>query len=351
MGWQPRRQLTDTRALASTEQRMHERASNYTRHILVDRAAMSDSAISPARGDASFEEFRPLLFALAYRMLGSVGDAEDIVQEAYLRLQRALMQGAEIASPKAFLTTVTTHLVIDETRSARAKHETYVGQWLPEPLLMSADPGPVERAEMKESLSMAFLVLLQTLSPVERAVFLLREVFDYGYDEIATIVGKSEDNCRQIFVRARKRIDVGKPRFDANQQTQREFADRFFEAVNQGNLDHLIHFLSEDATLVGDGGGKAHAYPMPLVGRELVARIMLGLFKVALRLGVTFHPAILNGQPGALALDADGRIVQVMALDIEDSAIRSIQSIVNPDKLTHLGYPVSDSLRVDRARD
>lgn len=300
------------------------------------------------RGAEAFEEYRPLLFSIAYRMLGSVGDAEDIVQEAYLRLHRALAQGTELASPKAFLTTVVTHLAIDETRTWRARHETYVGQWLPEPLLISVDPDPIETAERKESLSMAFLVLLQTLSPVERAVFLLREVFDYGYDEIGAVVGKSEDNCRQIFARARKRINEGKPRFDTNKQTQHEFADRFFEAVNQGDLDHLIHLLSEDVALVGDGGGKAHSYPMPVVGRELVARIMLGLFKAALRLGITFHPAVLNGQPGALALDADGHIVQAMALDIMDGAIRSIQSIVNPDKLTHLGYPVSSALRIDR---
>ncbi len=309
---------------------------------------MSDGTASPIRGAEAFEEYRPLLFAIAYRMLGSVGDAEDIVQEAYLRLHRALAQGTVVASPKAFLTTVVTHLAIDETRTGRARHETYVGQWLPEPLLISSDPDPAETAEMKESLSMAFLVLLQALSPVERAVFLLREVFDYGYDEIAVVVGKSEDNCRQIFVRARKRISESRPRFDATQQAQRELADQFFAAVSQGNLDHLVHFLSEDVALVGDGGGKAHAYPMPVVGRELVARIIHGLFKVALRLGVTFHPVMLNGQPGALALDADGRIVQAMALDIVDGAVRSIQSIVNPDKLTHLGYPVSNALRVDR---
>ncbi len=302
---------------------------------------MSDGIASSMTGAEAFEEYRPLLFAIAYRMLGSVGDAEDIVQDAYLRLHRTLTQGTEVASPKAFLTTVVTHLAIDETRTARAKHETYVGQWLPEPLLISSDPDPTETVEMKESLSMAFLVLLQALSPVERAVFLLREVFDYGYDEIATVVGKSEDNCRQIFVRARKRIGEGKPRFDANQRERQALADRFFDAVGQGNLDELVHFLGAEVTFVGDGGGKATAYPMPIVGRARVERILRGLFRVARRLGVTFRPVVVNGQPGVLSLDADGGLINVMALDIVDGAVRSVQSIVNPDKLQRLGYPLS----------
>src|SRR5215813_8331139 len=177
---------------------------------------MRDKTVWPKTNREDPETLRPLMLSIAYRMLGSVSDAEDVVQEAYLRFHRTLAQGEAIESPRAFLTTVTTRLAIDELRSARLKHEAYVGVWLPEPLMATLDPDPAEHAEKRDSLSLAFLALLQRLSPVERAVFLLREVFDYGYDEIHTIVQKSEENCRQIFTRARKRIEDGRPRFDVN---------------------------------------------------------------------------------------------------------------------------------------
>ncbi len=300
-------------------------------------------------GSEVYEGLRPLMFSIAYRMLGSASEAEDVVQEAYLRFHRASAHGTAIESPKAFLTTVTTRLAIDELRSARARHEAYVGVWLPEPVAAALEPDPAEHAEIDDSLSLAFLVLLQTLSPVERAVFLLREVFDYGYDEIAEIVQKSEDNCRQIFARAKKRIDEGKPRFDVSRQAQQELAAKFFDAAGQGNLASLINFLAADVAFYGDGGGKARAYPQPIFGRDRVALVLKSYFKTARDFHITVRFALINGQPGAVSFDAEGRVVNVLVLDVADSVIQTVRSIVNPDKLTHLGFPVSDIARIDRA--
>ena len=290
--------------------------------------------------DAVYAGLRPVMFAIAYRMLASASEAEDIVQEAFLRYHTATAQGTTVESPKAFLTMVTTRLAIDAIRSARTKHETYIGPWLPEPLLTPSDD-PFAHAEQQDSLSLAFLVLLQNLSPVERAVFLLREVFEYGYDEIAAIVQKSEDNCRQIFTRARKRIQAGKPRFDANPKEQRELAIKFFAAAGQGDVTSLVDFLAQEVTFYGDGGGKARAYPRPITGRDDVARVLRSLFVSAGMFKVSFQPMSVNGQPGMLSFDADGRLISVMVLDIGDGRIQAVRSIVNPDKLAHLGYLLS----------
>lgn len=301
----------------------------------------------PVASDPVYEELRPLMFSIAYRMLGSVSEAEDVVQEAYLRFHRTTAaDGAAIESPKAFLTTVTTRLAIDALRSARTRRETYIGPWLPEPLTAALQPDLAANLETDESLSLAFLVLLQTLSPVERAVFLLREVFDYGYDEISAIVRKSEDNCRQIFARAKKRIDAGRPRFDVSPRDQHELAARFFAAARQGDLASLITFLAADVAFYGDGGGKARAYPQPIFGRERVALVLKSLFKMAHEFNITIRPARINGQPGALLCDSDGRLADVIVLDIAGGAIQTVRSIVNPDKLTHLGLPVSDIGRI-----
>lgn len=311
---------------------------------------MKDKSGPPAVGsqlEDVYESLRPLIFSIAYRMLGSVGEAEDVVQEAYLRFHRtAAQEGTTIESPKAFLTTVTTRLAIDALRAARARHETYVGVWLPEPLVAGAEPDPAEHAEMNESLSLAFLVLLRSLSPVERAVFLLREVFDFGYDEIAEILQKSEGNCRQIFARARRRIEAGKPRFDADRKAQQELAVKFFDAAGRGDMTSLVNFLAEDAIFYGDGGGKAHAYPQPIYGRERVRLVLQSIFKIGRQLNATIQFTRINGQPGILSFDAEGRLINIMALDIAGGVVHAVRSIVNPDKLDHLGFPLSDVGRI-----
>jgi RNA polymerase sigma-70 factor (ECF subfamily) len=290
---------------------------------------------------APYEELRPLLFSIAYGMLGSVGEAEDVVQEAFLRFHRVVAEGEEITSPKAYLSAVTTRLSIDQLRSARVRRETYVGEWLPEPLLTDPAPGPAEHAATADSLSMSLLVLLETLSPVERAVFLLREVFDYGYDEVARVVGKSEANSRQLYVRARRHIDEGKPRFDASREQRDELARRFFAAAEEGDVEALEQMLADDVVVYGDGGGKAPSWPHPIVGPHRVSRLMAGVFAQLSDFGATWRLAELNGQPGVMFLDAEGRIGSVMSVDVADGVIQTIRGIVNPDKLAHLG-PVAD---------
>jgi RNA polymerase sigma-70 factor, ECF subfamily len=300
---------------------------------------------TPMDAGETHAELRPLLFSIAYRMLGSVAEAEDVVQDAYLRWQRALAAGTEVASPKAYLTAVTTRLAIDQLRAARTRRESYVGPWLPEPLLAGTEADVAEHAEMADSLSMAFLVLLETLSPVERAVFLLREVFEYGYDEIAQIVGKSEVNCRQIFARARRAVEASRPRFEPSRDQRDELARRFFAAAQGGDMDALLELLTADASFVGDGGGKAQAFPEPLAGRGRIARVMVGLFRRGATLGASTRPAEVNGMPGAVALDPEGKVINVFVLEIADGQVQTIRSVVNPDKLRHLG-PVSDLARL-----
>ncbi len=295
---------------------------------------------------SDFTEYRPLMFSIAYRMTGSVSDAEDIVQEAFLRLTRVVRDGTVIASPKAYLATATTRLAISHLRSARVRRESYVGAWLPEPLLAEPEPGPAEHAEMSDSLSMAFLVLLESLSPTERAVFLLHEVFGYGYREIAEITGKSEPNCRQILARARQHLDEGRagvkgPRFETSRQQRDEVAGRFFAAAAGGDLAGLLELLAPNVVMIGDGGGKAWAAAEPFYGAQRVARFLLGVARRGLKLGVRSAPAWVNGQPGLVSYDAEDRVVNVLVLDIADGLVQAIRSVVNPDKLHHLG-PVSD---------
>ena len=309
---------------------------------------MTDHAVSTPSDGEAYEDLRPLMFSIAYRMLGSVSDAEDVVQEGFLRLRRASMEGTVVESQRAFLTTVTTRLAIDHLRSARVRREIYVGPWLPEPLLTSTEPDPGELAEMSDSLSLSFLVLLENLSPAERAVFLLREVFDYGYDEIAEIVDKSEANCRQIFVRARKRIDEGRPRFQATLQQRQELANRFFDAVDKGELGGLVELLAEDVVFYGDGGGIGRGLPQPVYGRDKVNRLLLSFMTQYHEYNASMQRANVNGEPGVLFLDSRGHLVNVFALDISGGVIQAVRSIINPDKLVHLGYPISDFGRIDR---
>jgi RNA polymerase sigma-70 factor (ECF subfamily) len=293
-------------------------------------------------GGETVETLRPLMFSIAYRMLGSVSDAEDMVQEAFLRHQRALEDGAEIRSPKSYLSAVVTRLSIDQLRSARARRETYVGEWLPEPLL--TDDGrddPVAQAEQANTLSMAFLLLLERLSPVERAVFLLHDVFGYGYDEIAEIVGKSEANCRQLAVRARRHVETERPRFEASRRQRDELADRFFAAVTDGDLDGLVELLAADVVVYGDGGGKGPSWLRPVVGPDRVARLLIGSAQQFGRAGIALRRRQVNGQPGAVVVDSDGRLVSVFTLDIVDGAVQTVRSVINPEKLGHLG-PLAD---------
>jgi RNA polymerase sigma-70 factor, ECF subfamily len=288
-----------------------------------------------------YEELRPLLFSLAYRMVGSTSDADDIVQEAFLRFHREARRGTDIASPKAWLSTVTTRLAINHVQSARVRRERYVGTWLPEPLVTEPEPAEARHAKTADSLSLAFLVLLESLGPVERAVFLLREVFDYGYEEIAAVVGKSPDNCRQIAVRARRQVQARKPRFEASHRKRQELARRFFEAVQADDTQGLVRLLADDVVVYGDGGGKAPASLRPVYGRERVVQLM-GQFKPwwFQRLGVrSIRYAEVNGQPGALYLDPDGHPVAVVSLDIADDLVQTVHTITNPDKLRHLTPP------------
>jgi len=288
------------------------------------------------------DELRPAAFAIAYRMLGSVAEAEDIVQEALLRVHTALEQGERIESPRAYVATVATRLAIDQLRSARARRESYVGEWLPEPLVTDAADDPARHAEMADSLSLAFLVLLESLSPEQRAVLLLRDVFDYGYDEIAAIVGKSEGNARQLAARARRHVEERRPRFEASREQRDELARRFFEAAQDGNLGALEELLAADVVLHGDGGGKVPALARSLHGRNRVARTLLTWARQGARAGgVTMRRVDVNGQPGALLLDLEGRLISVMALDIAEGQVQSVSSIVNPEKLAHIG-PVGD---------
>jgi RNA polymerase sigma-70 factor, ECF subfamily len=263
------------------------------------------------------------------------------VQEAFLRLHRALADGAEIASPKAYLSAVTTRLAIDHLRSARVRRERYVGAWLPEPLVTGGEADPASHAETADSLSLAFLVLLERLSPLQRAVFLLHEVFGYGYAEIAGLVGRSEGTCRQVAARARRHVEAGRPRFESSRRQREELARRFFAAVEQGDTEGLVGLLADDVVMYGDGGGKAPALAAPVHGAVQVARLLLGLARRGASAGIRGRPAEINGHPGLLTIDPDGRLLGVLALDIADGRVQTVRSIVNPDKLRHLG-PVGD---------
>ncbi len=293
---------------------------------------------------SNFTEYRPLMFSIAYRMTGSVTDAEDIVQEAFLRVSK----GADVESPKAYLATTTTRLAIDHLRSARVRRESYVGTWLPEPLIGDDPPGPAELAETSDSLSMAFLVLLESLSPAERAVFLLREVFGYGYSEIAKAVGKTEPACRQTFARARRRIDEGRPRFETSRAEGDELTSLFLAAADGGDMTRLFDRLAPDVLFYGDSGGRGEiTFITPVFGREQVAEIVRVQFARTIEAGASLHPAWVNGQPGLLACDADGDLIAVIAFDVLDGQVQAIRVVANPQKLRHIG-PVSRSWHLRR---
>jgi RNA polymerase sigma-70 factor (ECF subfamily) len=301
--------------------------------------------------EAQFDELRRSAFAIAYRMLGSVSEAEDVVQEGFLRLHRARAGGERIESPRADLSTVVSRLSLDHLRSAAIRRESYVGEWLPEPLVTTADDDPASQAEMADSLSLAFLVLLESLSPEQRAAFLLREVFDEPYDRIAEIVGTSEQNARQLATRARRHVKQRRPRFQASREQQEELATRFFAAAEEGDLQGLEELLAHDVVLRGDGGGKAPALASAVHGRSRVARTLIAGLRAGTRRfgGFTSRRQEVNGQPGALVFDHTGRLAGVISLDIADGQIQAVSAIVNPDKLRHLG-PVADLRALRRER-
>ena len=285
-----------------------------------------------------FRAERGRLFAIAYRMSGSVTEAEDLVQEAFVRYGR--LDRSTVREPGALLTTMVTRLAIDLLRSAKTKREHYTGSWLPEPLV-SEGPGVAEQAETADSISMAFLVLLESLSPVERAVFLLREAFEYDYDAIAPIVGRTPEHCRQIALRARRQVDARRPRFEASEADRDDLARRFFVACHEGDTGALLELLSADSVLYGDGGGRAPAAREPVHGRERVMRIVVSLAQTAGRVGARYELVAVNGQPGARYVAPDGKLINVVALDIVDAQVQAVRSVVNPDKLRHLG-PTAD---------
>ena len=291
-----------------------------------------------------FEELRPLLFSIAYRILGSVAEAEDAVQEAWLRYAASPVQPT---SPKAFLSAVVTRVSIDVLRSARVRREKYVGHWFPEPLLTDPYEDPERAAELADSVSMAALLLLERLSPLERAVFVLREVFGFGFPEVAAAVGRSEAACRQLAVRARRHMDAGRPRFEADRRERKELAARFFGALREGDVGGLRELLAADVQLVGDAGGKAPALPRSIIGAGKVARVLASIFPQLVRIDVTLEPHEVNGQPGAIFRDRDNRVLLTMTLDVLDGQIQTIRSVSNPDKLGHVG-PVADPWAVAR---
>jgi RNA polymerase sigma-70 factor (ECF subfamily) len=277
------------------------------------------------------------MLSIAYRMVGSFSEAEDLVQEAFIRLHEA----GEVESPKAWLSTVVTRLAIDHLRSARVRREQYPGTWLPEPVL--ADPSP-DAAMRAEDLSVAVLVLLESLSPVERAVFVLREAFDYGYDEIAEIVDKSPANVRQLAVRARRHVDERRPRFEPSKEQRDELARRFIAALHEGETEPLVELLAADAAFHGDGGGKAAAVG-PLHGRDRIAPVLAGFARVGARRGITVRPVEINGQPGLLGIERDGTVIAAWSLQISDGVVQAIHGVTNPDKLAHISSTILPSFR------
>jgi RNA polymerase sigma-70 factor (ECF subfamily) len=295
------------------------------------------------RGE-EFEELRSLLFAIAYRILGSVAEAEDAVQETWLRYESSPTQPT---SPKAFLSAVVTRVSIDVLRSARVRRENYVGEWFPEPLLADPYEDPERSAELADSVSMAALLLLERLTPLERAVFVLREVFGFGFPEVAAALGRSEAACRQLAVRARRHMDLGRPRFEADRREREELAARFFEAVKDGDVDGLRELLAADVEMVGDGGGKVPGIARSVFGTDNVARGLARLSSVLASIDARVEPHEVNAQPGAILRDRDGKVVSTLTLDMLGGRIQTIRLVANPDKLGHVG-PVADAWAIAR---
>jgi RNA polymerase sigma-70 factor (ECF subfamily) len=292
--------------------------------------------------EEEFTELRPMLFAIAYRILGSVSEAEDAVQETWVRFQTT---ATEPRSTKSFLSAVVTRISIDVLRSARVRRETYVGNWFPEPLVDDPYDDPERAAELADSVSMASLLLLERLSPLERAVFVLRDVFAFEFRDVAAAVGRCEDACRQLAVRARRHMEAGRPRFDADRREREELAGRFFDAIREGDVDGLRELLAADVQLVSDSGGKAPQWGRGAFGADNVARLLAAFLPWLDTVDVPIEPHLLNGQPGAIFRDRDGRVLNTWTVDVLDGRIQAIRTVLNPDKLGHVG-PVADAWAV-----
>ncbi len=286
--------------------------------------------------EEEFTGLRPMLFAIAYRILGSVTEAEDAVQETWVRFQTS---PTEPRSTKSFLSAVVTRIAIDVLRSARVRRESYVGTWFPEPLVEDPYDDPEHAAELADSVSMASLLLLERLSPLERAVFVLRDVFAFDFREIASAVDRSEDACRQLAVRARRHMEAGRPRFEADRREREELAGRFFDAIREGDVDGLRELLAADVQLVGDGGGKAPQFARSVAGADKVARLLVSMMEWMLAVSGALEPHVVNGQPGAVLRDRDGQVVNVWSVDVLGGRISMIRAVLNPEKLGHVGTP------------
>lgn len=282
---------------------------------------------------ATFGQYRSLLFSIAYRMLGSVADAEDILQESFIRFQQSAE--TEIRSPRAFLVTIVSRLCLNHLQSARVQREEYVGQWLPEPVMTDPGSDPFGIVKIDESLSLAFLLLLERLTPVERAVFLLREVFEYEYADVAAVLGQSEVNCRQILRRARQHVSAARPRFQAPEGKQNDLLQRFLEAAGTGDMEGIVALLAKDVVLRSDGGGKGIAVPNTICGAGKVARGVMGSLEHLVPRTLVRRMARINGEPGLINY-LDGKPHSVLTIDAVDGLIQTIYVVTNPDKLAHL---------------
>jgi len=297
----------------------------------------SEQANTQTGGDAdrlaTFNQYRGLLFSVAYRMLGSVADGEDMVQETFIRWQQAANE--EIRSPRAFLVTVITRLSINQLQSARVRREEYVGEWLPEPLVTGPESDPLGALKVDESLSMAFLLLLERLTPMERAVFLLREVFEYEYEEIANVLGQSEANCRQILRRARGHVGEVRRRFDASAREHSDLLARFLKATRSGDLQGLVDLLAGDVVLHTDGGGKGIALAKEVHGADTVARTILDRMGRQVPKEAVARMANINGEPGFVGY-FNGKLLSAITIDVRDGRIQGIYVVTNPEKLSRL---------------
>lgn len=289
---------------------------------------------------AEHDTLRPLMFSIAYRMLGSVAEAEDVVQDAFVRLLQSHRAGTVARSPEALATTVTTRLAIDELRSARRRREQYVGPWLPEPVLAD-DPDPARRLETDETVSAAFLLLLERLTPQERAAFVLRESVGHDFARIAEVLGTTEANARQLLHRARTRLAEGRRRFDVDRREHADLTHRFLAAVRAGDVTRLERLLAPDAEFVADGGGRAPAVTAPVRGAVRVARFVGRLVELGARIGVGYRDVEANGEPALAVLGPDGEVLAVIAADVQDGQVGRVRNLMNPDKLRHLG-PTGD---------